>query len=139
VRPQRRPPPQHTRGYAIVQNGNEERRSPRGAPLSPAQTVQVANGFCGLPRARAWPSLAHGQRAAPPWRRPGGGDGSLARPPRDPAIALGTRHCHGARASIRVGGSHSGGPLRIESQSAAATAWQLHSAREGGKNVKNRS
>src|SRR4029453_16981831 len=126
-----RPPPQHTCWYATVDNGPEQRRRPHRMRLLSVYTVRVVNGCRVLPLSRAWHSLANGQRSATPLSRPVGGDGDISRPPRDHAISLGTRHCHGDRASIRVWCSHSGVHLCIEITSEDATDGRLPSALEG--------
>jgi hypothetical protein len=101
-----RPPPQHTRWYALVGNGHEESRRPHGMRLPPFHTVRVINGSRVLPLTRAWHSLANGIRSAIPLNRPVGGYGDVSRPQRDKTASLCTRHCHGERASLSVWCSH---------------------------------
>src|SRR5262245_7619160 len=105
----------------------------------PFHAGRVVNGSRGLPRSRAWHSLANGQRSALPLRRPVGGYGYISRPPRDKAPSLGTRHCHGDRASRSVWCSHDGVHLRLELKSANETDCRLRQTLEGGKKAKNRS
>src|SRR5262245_17578981 len=120
-----RPPPQHTSGYAIVGHSHEERRRPRIMRLPLFHAVKVANGSRVLPLSRAWPELANATRAAIPLRRPVGGYGYISRPHRDHAAFLGTRPCHGDRASLSVWCSHVGVHLSPDIKSGHATAYRL--------------
>jgi hypothetical protein len=134
-----RPPPQHTRGYAIGENGPEERRPPHGLCLSPCHPALVGNDSPGLPLPRAWHSLANGQRSATPLHRPVGGDGDISRPQRDTMASLCTRHGPGERAAIRVWCSHVLAVLRYRNH--VRTCDRLSTAPSPGKRkkTKNRS
>jgi len=107
--------------------------------LLPFSTVIGVNGSRVLPLSRAWHELANGTRSATPLSRPVGGYGSISRPPRDHVTSLGTRHCHGDRASIRVWCSQGGVHLLREIKSADETAGRRRQALERGKKAKNRS
>ena len=103
----------------------------------PFHAVRVVNGSRVLPLSRAWHSLANGTRSATLLSRPVGGYGYISRPPRDHTTPLGTRHCHGDRASISVWCSHGEVHLRIEIKSANETDSRRRQALESGKKAKN--